>query len=42
MVIVNQQGCLKALISNLLNTNEKNDAKRKAISEFFIEMLSQV
>ena len=42
MVIVNQQGCLKALISNLLNTNEKNDVKRKAISEFFIEMLSQV
>ena len=39
MIIVNQQGCLQMLITDLLNTNEPNEERRKAILEQIFSML---
>jgi len=42
MIIVNQQGCLQALITDLMNTHEPNEERRKAILEQVFNMLQQV
>jgi len=39
MIIVNQQGCLQALITDLMNTHEPNEERRKAILEQVFNML---
>jgi len=39
MVIVNLQGCLQLIITDLMNTHEKNEERKKAITEQIFTML---
>jgi len=42
MVIVNLQGCLQLIITDLINIHEKNEERKKAITEQIFSMLQTV
>lgn len=42
IVIVNQQGCLQVLISDLMNQHEKSEERKQAILEQISKMITSV
>lgn len=42
IVIVNQQGCLQELITDLMNKNEPNEERKKQVLEQIFSLVSQV